>query len=63
MRPVAASARVLDDCVAGGEQTVTLGALDHRERHAVLHGARRVVVLELQPQLKRRCWARNIAAE
>jgi hypothetical protein len=38
-RRARASARVLDD--ARGEQTVALRPLDHRERHSMLHGARR----------------------
>ena len=46
-----AAARVLDDRVAGRDQPVPLGALDHRERHPVLHRAGRVAVLELHPEL------------
>jgi hypothetical protein len=47
-----AAARVLDERVARRDQSVALGALDHRQRHAVLHRAGRVPVLELQPQLR-----------
>jgi hypothetical protein len=46
-----APARVLDDGVAGRDQSVSFGALDHRERHPVLHRPRRIAVLELQPHL------------
>ena len=50
-RRAGTSARVLDDCVAGSEEPVALGTLDHRERHPVLHRPGRVAVLELQPEL------------
>ena len=46
-----APAGVLDDSVAGRDQTVALRTLDHRERHAVLHRPGRILVLELQPKL------------
>ena len=44
-----APARVLDDRVAGSDRAFVLGAFDHRERHPVLHRARGIPVLELQP--------------
>jgi hypothetical protein len=46
-----AAAGVLDHRRARLEQAVPLGALDHRERHPVLHRAGRVAVLELDPDL------------
>jgi hypothetical protein len=51
-RRACAPARVFDDRVVRSERAVTLRALDHRERHPVLHRARRIAVLELQPQLR-----------
>jgi hypothetical protein len=50
-RGARAAARVLHDRVAGRDERVPLGALDHRERHPVLHRAAGVAVLELQPKL------------
>jgi hypothetical protein len=47
-----AAARVLDDRVAGRDEAVTFGSLDHRERHSILHRTGRVAVLELQPELR-----------
>ena len=46
-----AAAGVLDDGHPRLEETVPLGALDHRERHPVLHRSGRVQVLELDPHL------------
>ena len=46
-----APARVLDHGLARLQPTVSLGALDHRERHAVLVRAGRVGGLELDPDL------------
>ena len=43
--------RVLDDSVAPRNQPITLRALDHRERHTVLHRARRIAIFELEPHL------------
>ncbi len=45
------AARVLDDCVPGRDQAVTLGAFDHRERHPILHRPGWVAVLQLEPEL------------
>ena len=44
-------ARVLDHGPPGAQQALALGALDHRQRHAVLVRAGRVGRLELHPHL------------
>src|SRR6185369_11082891 len=46
-----AAARVLDNGRIRLEKPVALGALDHRERHAVLHRAARIQMLQLDPDL------------
>jgi len=50
-RGAGAPTRVLDDRLPRKQAPVSLGALDHRERHAVLVRPGRVVRLELDPDL------------
>ena len=47
-RHARASARVLDHRTTRPQPSVRLGRLDHRERHAVLHAPRRVLVFQLE---------------
>jgi hypothetical protein len=46
-----ATARVLDDGRCRADEPVPLSALDHRHRHAILHRAGGIAVLELDPEL------------
>jgi hypothetical protein len=50
-RRARAAAGVLDDGLAGAQPARALGAFDHRQRHAVLVGARGVRALELDHDL------------
>ena len=50
-RAARAAARVLDNGLPRLQSTITFGALDHRERHSVLVGARGVRRFELHPHL------------